>query len=343
MEKRTLDLLLKKLAEGNLSQEEASLLQEALAQEASQQQGHLHASEVWEEMLNGPAPTPEEKERAARNFEAVYQQLHTEQESVIVPMKGRRWWQSARLRAACLVGVIVACGAAGGYWSYRKLSSPSKLTAIAWNEVNTKPGERSRLTLGDGTVIYLNGGTTMKYPQVFAGKSREVELVSGEIFLEVTPNEAMPFMVKTDSLAVQVLGTSFQVSNRPEGKQVSVAVKTGKVSFGTNSKLRSLLLTPGKAGVFHKKDGNWKELNCNKDAIAGWTRNEFIFEDATLAEVLTAIQNSYGLNYKIENRSAANRLYRASFNQHTPQQIVHALSLLGDFKYVIRDSTIIVK
>ena len=343
MEKRTLDLLLKKLAEGKLLPEEASRLQEFLAQEASQEQGHLCAPGVWEELLNGTPPTLEEKERAARNFEAVYQQLYAEQEHPVVQMKGRRWWQSARLRAACLVGVIVACGAGGGYWSYRKLSVPSKVASIAWDEVQTKPGERSRLTLGDGTVIYLNGATTMKYPQVFAGKSREVELVSGEIFLEVAPNETMPFMVKTDSLAVQVLGTSFQVSNRPNGKQVSVAVKTGKVSFGTNSKLRSLLLTPGKTGVFHKKEGNWKELTCNKDAIAGWTRNEFIFEDASLPEVLTAIQNSYGLNYRIENRSAENRLYRASFNQHTPQQIVHALSILGDFKYVIRDSTIIVK
>ena len=342
MEKRELDQLLKKLAEGKLLPEEASRLQEALV-EASQQQGHLYAPEVWEDLLNGPPPNMEEKERAARNFGAVYQQLHATQEAHVVPLKSRRWWQSARFRAACLVVVIVACGAGGGYWSYRKLSSSSKTPAIAWQEVNTRLGERNKLTLGDGTIIYINGGTSLKYPMVFSGNKREVELLKGEIFLEVAPNEDMPFMVKTDSLSVQVLGTSFTVSNRPNGSQVRVAVKTGKVSFGANGHLRSLLLTPGKEGVFHKKDGHLKEEARNTDAIAGWTKNEFVFEDATLAEVLSTLEDSYGFHYRIENKSAGKQLFRASFNQHTPQEIIHALSKLGDFKYTIRDSTIIVK
>ncbi|WP_127125662.1 FecR family protein [Pseudoflavitalea rhizosphaerae] len=343
MEKRELDLLLKKLAEGSLLPEQASQLQEALAEEAAKQQGNLYAPEVWENLLNGPAPSIEENLRAAQNLEAICQQLNMGQDANVIPLKSRRWWQSARFRAACLVGVIVACGAAGGYWSYRKLISPEKEQPIAWNEVNTRMGERNKLTLGDGTVIYINGGSLLKYPSVFAGNRREVELIKGEIFLEVAPNEAMPFLVKTDSLSVQVLGTSFTVSNRPDGGQVNVAVKTGRVSFGMGNKLQSLLLTPGKGGIFHKKDGQLKEVTRNADAIAGWTKNEFIFEDATLDEVLSALESSFGYHYRIMNREAGSKLYRASFNQHTPQQILHALSMLGDFKYVIRDSTIIVK
>ncbi|MBO9634408.1 MAG: FecR domain-containing protein [Chitinophagaceae bacterium] len=297
--------------------------------------------DAWESALNGPPPSQEEKDRAAKNYEAVFQQIQSLKEPVVVPMKSRRWWQSPALRAACLVGVILACGV--GYLYYKDLSAAPQEKPIAWEQVNTKPGERSRLKLGDGTIIYMNGGSSLKYPKVFAGDKREVELVSGEIFLEVAPNEAMPFMVRTDSLSVQVLGTSFTVSNKPDGDKVSVAVKTGRVSFGPESRLRSLLLTSGREGVFHKKDGDLKELSCNTDAIAGWTKNEFIFEDAPLAEVLSAIERSYGYGYKIENKAAASKLFRASFNQHTPEEIMHTLSILGNFKYLIRDSTIIIK
>lgn len=343
MEKRELEILLKKLAEGKLLPKEAARLQEALDQELLQQHGHFYKPEIWKDALNGPSPDSGERERANLNFEAVFRQIRQQQETIVIPMQNRRWWHSARLRAACLAGVIVICGVAGGYWSYKKLNSPTTEPAIAWNQINTSLGERNRLTLGDGTVIYINGGTSLKYPEVFTGEKREVELISGEIFLEVAPNEAVPFLVKTDSLSVKVLGTSFSVINRPENGKVSVAVKTGRVSFGANSRTKALLLNSGREGVFHKNGGDLKEEAVNKDAIAGWARDEFIFEDATLAEVLTALENSYGYRYRIENKAAENRIFRASFNQHTPQQIIHALSMLGDFKYVIRDSTIIVK
>lgn len=297
--------------------------------------------DAWESALNGPPPSGEEKERAAKNFAAVFQQIQSSMEPAVVPLKSRRWWRSAGLRAACMMGVIIACG--GAYLYYKDLTASPHERPIAWEQVNTKLGERSRLKLGDGTIIYMNGGSSLKYPKVFASNKREVELVSGEIFLEVAPNEAMPFMVKTDSLSVQVLGTSFTVSNKPDGDKVTVAVKTGRVAFGPESKLKLLLLTSGREGVFHKKDGDLKELTCNTDAIAGWTKNEFIFEDASLAEVLNTIEKSYGYGYKIENKTAAGKLFRASFNQHSPEEIIHTLSVLGNFKYVIRDSTIIIK
>lgn len=343
MEKRALELLLKKLAEGKLLPEEAARLQEALDQELLQQPGHLYEPEVWKDALNGPSPDSGEQERANKNLEAVFRQIHPQQEAIVVPLHTRRWWQSARLRAACFAGVILICGVAGGYWSYRKLNKPTTTPAVAWNQINTSLGERNRLTLGDGTVIYINGGTSLKYPEVFSGEMREVELISGEIFLEVAPNEAVPFLVKTDSLSVKVLGTSFTVINRPERGKVSVAVKTGRVSFGPDSRAKALLLNAGREGVFLKSGGDLKEDAINKDAIAGWARDEFIFEDASLAEVLTALENSYGYRFRIENKAAEKKIFRASFNQHTPQQIIHALSMLGNFKYFIRDSTIIVK
>lgn len=343
MEKQEFHQLLQKLATGDLLPEEAARLREALAEEGTQHQGYLYSLDAWEDALNGLPPTAEEKAKAAHNFEAVLQQLKQEEEAPVVPITSRSWWHSARFRAACLIGFMLALGS-GVFWlSSRQKTSSMIQPALAWQRIDTRLGERSKLTLPDGSVIYLNGGTILKYPKAFSGKIREVELVSGEIFLEVKRNEAQPFRVRTDSLTVQVLGTSFSVANRPSAQKVSVAVKTGKVSFASINNVKQVLLTPGKTGVFNKQDGYMQEMDCNKDAIAGWTRNEFVFEDATLADILNTLENSYGFHYRIMNKKLAGKRFRVSFNQHTPEEIVRALSRIGDFQYTIKDSTIIIK
>ncbi len=74
-----------------------------------------------------------------------------------------------------------------------------------------------------------------------------------------------------------------------------------------------------------------EERTVNTRAIAGWIRNEFVFENATLIEILTALEQSYGFHYQIGNQKAANKIFRASFNQHTPAEIIQALSRMGAF------------
>ena len=155
----------------------------------------------------------------------------------------------------------------------------------------------------------------------------------------------MPFIVKTGDREVKVLGTSFTVQNRPGDKQIIVAVKTGKVTFGspgTGTGSNALLLTPGKKGVFEKQTGRLHETTCPVNSIAGWRNDEFTFEDATLPEILEALHYHYGFQYRITNRSLEKKHFKATFRQRKPDEIVRVLAKMGDFNYYKKDSVIVI-
>src|SRR5690606_11154745 len=106
-------------------------------------------------------------------------------------------------------------------------------------------GQRIVIHLRDSSDIYVNGGSTVMYPETFAQNSREIKLLEGEAFLDVAQDPQRPFVITTGDIHVNVLGTSFNVRNYSHENAVDVAVKTGRVAVN-NGGAESVLLSPGK-------------------------------------------------------------------------------------------------
>lgn len=337
--------LLQKLSRGTILPEEEDELHRAIEALSPDESEKLFPAANREAVHETTSPSPEEIANSYTAYKAVWQQIEKENSiTPVIPIM-RRLWRSDWIKAACLTGLLLLSTMLYFQWAGPDQQQAAK-QAVAWTQTSTRPGEHRMLTMPDGTVVYLNGNSTIRYPSIFDDTIRQVQLVSGEIFLEVQRNEAKSFLVTTGDLQVKVLGTSFSVRNKTVEQQVSVAVKTGKVAFsktGNNSTADYLLLTPGKKGVFEKQDGSMQQSACTTRGIGGWTRGEFEFEDATLRQILTALEDSYGFRYTITRPALAHKRFRAAFRGQTPQDMVRVLSKMGDFTYSIKDSTITIQ
>lgn len=322
--------LLQKLSRGTILPEEENELREATTQLSTNELEKLFPAENGSGAWETTPPSHREVADSSTAYQAVWQQIQQENHT------SRSWWRSGWLKAACLAGILAL--SAGLYFQPARQQQ-----AVAWEQISTRPGEHRMQTMPDGTAVYMNGNSTIRYPAVFEGAVRQIQLVSGEIFLEVRPDQANPFFLATGDVKVKVLGTSFSVRNKAAEQEVSVAVKTGKVAFSKAAGGSATLLTPGEKGVYKKQEGTILQATCPTNSIGGWVKAEFEFEDATLRQILSTLEDTYGFHYVIRRPALAGKRFRAAFRGQTPHDMVRVLGKMGDFTYSIKDSTIVIQ
>jgi ferric-dicitrate binding protein FerR (iron transport regulator) len=187
---------------------------------------------------------------------------------------------------------------------------------------STEWGQKLNLVLADGTEVYLNSGSTLKFPKRFDGDTRSVEL-DGEAFFDVAENPNKPFVIKSGEVETTVLGTSFNVNTYPDNDQVAVTVATGKVKVA--SKENQILLLPNEQGVFHKQS---KSISKKKIDIAGclnWKDGIIHFEDAELSEVLETLERWYGVSFVVDNENIGDCHLTASYNNERLSAILESI------------------
>ena len=136
-----------------------------------------------------------------------------------------------------------------------------KKGAVVWYEKITSPGEKSTITLSDGTRFTLNAGSKLRYPKQFNGKTRDIYL-KGEAYFEVRHNSKQPFVVHTGNLTTTDLGTKFDVSAYPDNKTISVSLLEGKVKVSMSEKGRIdkvTVLKPKEQLLYDKKNKDKKK------------------------------------------------------------------------------------
>ncbi|RXK81312.1 FecR family protein [Filimonas effusa] len=163
-----------------------------------------------------------------------------------------------------------------------------KSEAVAMNTLTTPYGGLYRLTLADGTEVWLNAASSIKYPSSFNGSVREVE-ISGEVYMEVAQNSRQPFRVKAGSHTVEVLGTHFNINTYDSIKTTLLEGAVALTSAG-----RRKLLQPGEQGLFI---GNAIHLNkVDLDEVMAWKNGFFDFTDAGIQTVMQEFARWYNLD-----------------------------------------------
>ncbi|MDO7138008.1 FecR family protein [Algibacter lectus] len=174
-----------------------------------------------------------------------------------------------------------------------------------YNKLLVPYGQRSKITLSDGSVVHLNAGTKFIFPEKFLLRERTVVL-SGEAFFEVKPNKERPFIVKTmeENFSVEVLGTKFNVSAYPADGCIFTALTEGKVNvvekgFFNNKKT---VLKPGQLATWSKKNGNVEVKNVDTDNYTLWTSGLLYFESESVINIIRKIERFYNIDIVLDEK-----------------------------------------
>lgn len=182
--------------------------------------------------------------------------------------------------------------------------------AVAMQTLSVPAGQRARLVLDDGSSVWVNSGSTLRYA-VGKGSERRVEL-TGEASFNVVHDAARPFIVKAGSTCVRVLGTRFNVSAYPQ-RELSVALLRGRVSISSvQNGADSLILKPGQRAVKHGERYVTEPLQGNPTL---WTQGYLAFNDATMADIASRLETCYGVRIRIYNARLLKYTYTGKFRQ----------------------------
>ncbi|QEC43165.1 FecR family protein [Pseudobacter ginsenosidimutans] len=170
--------------------------------------------------------------------------------------------------------------------------SDSKAEDIAYNTMSTPRGRQFEITLPDGTHVWLNAASSIRYPTIFSAKNRKVEL-EGEAYFEVTKNAKQPFIVNASNKAsIEVLGTSFNISAYENEKSLNTTLIEGSV------KVNGSVIKPGQQA--RVTDALHIIGNADIDKVMAWQRGFFNFEGASLEEVMQQLERWYDIDVSYE-------------------------------------------
>lgn len=208
-------------------------------------------------------------------------------------------------------------------------------------EISTIFGTRSKFQLSDGTTVYLNSGSKLTFPVEFNGENREVKLI-GEAFFEVTPNTSQPFIVKTISVNVKVLGTAFDLQAYPNSNEISTTLVHGKVVLesekdGVTKQLAEL--KPSERAIY-KPIENGIQIMAEEDLdkFIGWKDGKLVFFNDPIDKVAEKLGNWYNITVKIGNNDLKQYRFTATFSDEPVEQVLDLLSKSSPIRYQIREA-----
>ncbi len=198
----------------------------------------------------------------------------------------------------------------------------------------TKPGMRSTLTLGDGSVVMLNENSSLEFPEYFDNEIRKV-ILKGEAFFDIQADAKRPFVVVSNQSEVTVLGTSFNINTN---NATEVTVATGKVKVEDLQSQEEVFLLPGQQAIM---DGNAISIHeVNPEYFMGWHTRSLSFEEEPLEKVFEILERAYGVTiYANFPSRIADCLITGSYEGERIETILRGMRHLLDFDYETDIST----
>ncbi len=240
--------------------------------------------------------------------------------------KWYRTWSVAAV-AIVLLGLITVTA----YWQGSR-QIQSNFSDIV---VEAPLGSKTKLTLPDGSTVWLNAGSKMVYSQGFGVSDRRLAF-QGEGYFEVEKNDEMPFLVQTHDVNVTVVGTKFNFRNYPEDEEAVVELLEGKVALENQLKEESVrYLSPNEKMVLHKATGKMDITSAKVKEVTLWTENILLFDEDLLPDIVRELERSYHVQIEIENEDLKQTRFYGQFNQ-LEQNIYDVLDMLsetGKLKY----------
>jgi len=234
-------------------------------------------------------------------------------------------------------GTVVRRDASGSL-AYTPSSTP--ITEVLYNTLSTRRGDTYKVLLPDGSAVWLNSSSSLRYPTSFTGASREVTL-TGEGYFEIAPSPGHPFIVHTSKESVTVLGTRFNIMAYEDEPAVATSLLSGSVKVSSSAS--SLVLHPGEqvrlTSLFEVVP------SADMEAAVAWKNAVFDFNNEPLPVILRSLSRWYDVDVRYEGPDfPSGILFSAYISRDLPvSKVLHLLSETKEVTFDIEGKTIIVK
>ncbi|MEZ4969725.1 MAG: DUF4974 domain-containing protein [Flavobacteriaceae bacterium] len=227
-----------------------------------------------------------------------------------------------------------------------KYNPEKQSKVVQYNELSVPYGKKFELELSDGTVIYVNSGSVLKYPTSFlTGNNREV-ILKGEAFFKVAEDREHPFIVNSGSVNVRVLGTEFNISAYKEDMEISTVLVSGSVqlydSLSVGSQRSNIQLLPGERGTWSKNQQSFKTDKVDTSIFTSWVQGKLIFRDLPFKQIRSQLERHYNVTIVNANTELDNNTFSANFEEETIEEVLEILDRTYGIDYSIKENKIII-
>jgi ferric-dicitrate binding protein FerR (iron transport regulator) len=198
-------------------------------------------------------------------------------------------------------------------------------------EIYVPKGERLQLILQDGTRVFINSDSRLRYPKVFQLFKRNVEL-TGEAYFEVNKESLRPFTVQLEKIDVKVLGTKFDIRSYTNEQKITVALDEGKVAM-KDLVGKELTLKPGNVVVYDKKSATFSRTSTEIGTITSWKENYLQFENASLSELLFTLERQYNVKFMTSDTVAKGVRFNFSSKKVNLREVLWDLEKISKVKF----------
>lgn len=293
---------------------------------------------------------------------------HLGKDTITHPIRGKRKYFNYFLRIAASILLVLGTS----YITYRITKNTTE--AVDYFELTTPNGSHTQLTLTDGTTIWLNAGSKLRYPNKYNDTTRTVYL-EGEAFFNVKKDARHPFIVQTSEVNVKAFGTSFNVKAYPNEGSIETTLVDGVVivegNKAINNEKKSIKLLPNQRATFIKTEGRLllndyeqKKLTksnpivypvkrekeslivskeVNTELYTSWINNLLMFDNEPFESIAYKLERRYGATIIFNDSEIKKYRYSGKFPEISIDRVLNALQFASPFNYEIKLDTIYIK
>lgn len=197
-----------------------------------------------------------------------------------------------------------------------KLNNKASLSEEIYHTLEIPRGGEYFIELSDGTKIWINSDSKLKYPVEFIGQIRNIELI-GEAYFEVAHNSEKPFVVISGNQRVEVLGTSFNISSYEQDDFILTTLVEGQVKVENSlNELNNTYLKPNQQSILDKKTGSIKSKNVKVEEYVAWQSGWFRFNDKPISQIMVTLARWYDLEVLFENENISKKHFSGGFKRY---------------------------
>lgn len=337
--------LLNKYCKNTCSEEELGSVLEWFEGSAGTSEGKVLLLKVWEELS-------EEEGNLHINFDLILDKIHhevnlseakrllAESDPNLQKYNKRKYFIKILSRVAAIL--ILPVFSFGLYMSFKYQMAKHDQISVnhAYNEVFSSADAITKVTLPDGSNVWLNHNSSLKYPAMFNSDTRNVELI-GEGYFEIFHNVKMPFIVKAGEIQVKALGTEFNIMAYPDEDRIETSLINGRVDLqrsGPNRKEITLLkMKPTDLAVFQISNHKINTYTINDDRYFSWKEGKLVFYAEPLGEVVKKLSRWFNVDIQIKDSQLFEYTYTATFVHETLPEVLELISRMSPVNYSISD------
>jgi hypothetical protein len=220
-----------------------------------------------------------------------------------------------------------------------RIKDESQGHSIGFNTITIPRGGQYQIVLADGSRVWLNASSSLRFPVAFQGNQRKVEL-TGEGYFEVAKNKQMPFLVQANGTVVKVLGTHFNISAYPDEPAVTTTLIEGSVRMSKGT--ASALLVPGQQAIAKQNGTNIRLKTADIEEAIAWKNGYFIFHDENIHTVMRKVARWYDVDVEYQDNVSDKEFGGTVSRYKNISGLLNIMSLTGAIHYKIKGRRVVI-